>query len=88
MALVRVSCASCGKVDLAIERVAYWPDVHEMRFECPVCGTPYELVVDEGTARLLEQVGVEVHRSAAVVSWDDILEFHERFDEEMRGLIG
>lgn len=87
MAALRVSCERCGDVQVSIRVVVAYPEAGEIRVDCPVCR---QLIVREVDPEIMETIlehGPKIRRVRAPITYDDILEFHDRFDDEMRELL-
>ena len=97
MSSILASCKSCGDLKLDIPDVVLVECVDtatfSYRFTCPVCDTIVLKDTNEATASRLEDAGVVTHEwrlpsdtviepSAADLTHDDLLEFHEQMKVE------
>lgn len=88
MSVVLVTCDRCGEVRVSARKVVVYPDAGEIRLDCPVCRRRMVREVDDEQVRELCEIGAEVRKVRAVITYDDILDFAVNFEDEMKELLG
>jgi hypothetical protein len=90
---IRTTCPYDGEVDLTPEGVWIAPDELSYMFGCPKCGDSIEKRADSHIIGLLKSAGVQYPPRQGQLSLpdaiteDDILDFHDNFDQEIERLL-
>lgn len=87
MAVVQTTCDRCGEIRVSVHEVIVYPGANEMRLSCPVCRRGLVKPVSEGVLRELLDHGAELRAVSPAITLDDIIAFHESFEDEMRELL-
>jgi predicted RNA-binding Zn-ribbon protein involved in translation (DUF1610 family) len=90
VAIVQVECPTCGVLKVVPRLISVDVAELEIRFECPQCGTSIRQKVDNETVDLLERAGAVMIRPPIVrrpITTDDLIEFHEHIEDEIRELL-
>lgn len=102
--VVRAHCTECGDVSMTTRDVTVrvcedHPGLSTFRFTCPKCRRVNVRSDKHRTCELLEAAGVAVERwqlpeelweprSGDPISHDDLLNFHDKLDAEIEGILG
>jgi uncharacterized Zn finger protein len=97
VATIRASCPTCGDVELASRnvkvQVCATNNQGSYAFRCPECGIAVSKLAEQRIVDLLVSSGVplsvwslpaelEEPKEGAVISYDDLLEFHYQLQQE------
>jgi hypothetical protein len=87
MAVAEVICSRCGEVRVPAREIRVYPQTGEVRFICPVCRQGQVRTFGDDIIAVLMQHGAKVFEVLEPITIDDVIDFHERFEDEMRQLL-
>ena len=91
VAVVQVACPTCGILKVIPKAISVYVAEVVIELECPRCKTLISQKVDEETVSLLERAGARMilppPPEQGPITTDDLIEFHENFEDEIRELL-
>ena len=88
VSVVAVTCDRCGDVRVSARRAVVYPESGEFRVDCPNCRGRIVRQLPEELVTALMAGGAEARKILPPLTIDDLLDFHDRIDDELRELMG
>lgn len=88
VSVVAVTCDRCGDVRVPARRVVVYPESGEFHVDCPLCRRRIFRQLPEDLVAALMAGGAETRKVLPALTIDDLLDFHDRIDDELRELMG